>query len=85
MNVESKKLNRIEDGTTHVVWAIGQGPLYKLDGLNITSSFNVRTGMSRTRFIDIQVILFYKELAWEPAALLRELIVNLALGRKLQF
>ena len=48
---------RIEDGTTHIVWAIGRGPLYKLEGLNITSSFNVRTGMSRTRFIDFEVRL----------------------------
>lgn len=56
MNAEPKKLYRIEDGTTHVVWAVGLGPLYKLDGLNITSSFNVRTGMSRTRFINVQVI-----------------------------
>ena len=56
MNAEPKKLYRIEDGTTHVVWAVGLGPLFKLDGLNITSSFNVRTGMSRTRFINVQVI-----------------------------
>ena len=50
-------LIRIEDGTTHFLWAIGRGPLYKLEGLNITSPVNAQTGMYRARFIEIKVSL----------------------------
>ena len=48
-------LIRIEDGTTHFIWAVGRGPLYKLEGLNITSPVNAQTGMYRARFIEIRV------------------------------
>jgi hypothetical protein len=26
----------IQDGTTHVVWSFGKGPLYQLEGLDLT-------------------------------------------------
>ncbi len=50
-------LIRIEDGTTHFIWAVGRGPLFKLEGLNITSIVNAQTGMYRARFIEIRVSL----------------------------
>lgn len=42
----------IEEGTTHIMWAKGRGPLYKVDGLNISSS-NDRSnnGMVRVQLL----------------------------------
>ncbi|KAF4520141.1 hypothetical protein B566_EDAN008959 [Ephemera danica] len=39
----------IEDGTTHVVWGVGQGPLYRISGLNISSA--TYSGMQRTQLL----------------------------------
>ena len=27
---------KIEDGTTHLLWAVGRGPLYDINGVNIS-------------------------------------------------
>ena len=27
---------RIEEGTTHLIWAVGRGPLYNINGVNIS-------------------------------------------------
>ena len=27
---------KIEDGTTHLIWAVGRGPLYEINGVNIS-------------------------------------------------
>ncbi|PSN45176.1 Dopamine beta-hydroxylase [Blattella germanica] len=37
----------IEEGTTHVVWARGRGPLFRLEGLNVSSN----TGMQRVQLL----------------------------------
>lgn len=39
----------IQNGTTHITWAEGEGPLYRLDGVNITSA--KQTGFERTQLL----------------------------------
>ncbi|XP_021938401.1 dopamine beta-hydroxylase [Zootermopsis nevadensis] len=39
----------IEEGTTHVVWARGRGPLFRLEGLNVSSA--AHSGMQRTQLL----------------------------------
>nr|BAO52001.1 tyramine beta-hydroxylase [Gryllus bimaculatus] len=39
----------IEDGTTHVVWALGRGPLTRLQGLNVTAA--AQRGMQRVQLL----------------------------------
>lgn len=40
----------IEDGTTHIVWARGRGPLFKLSGLNVSTDFE-NNGMVRVQLL----------------------------------
>ena len=42
---------KIEEGTTHVLWAVGRGPLYDINGLNISDSDSVLTGLARLRLV----------------------------------
>ena len=30
----------LKEGTTHIVWAVGRGPLYALDGVNVSRAEN---------------------------------------------
>ncbi|KAK6620702.1 hypothetical protein RUM43_010997 [Polyplax serrata] len=39
----------IEDGTIHIVWARGEGPLFKLEGVNISSA--QQSGFERTQLL----------------------------------
>ncbi|CAH0546080.1 unnamed protein product [Brassicogethes aeneus] len=41
----------IEDGTTHVVWSRGKRPLYRVDGLNVSSEKSGDTGMVRVHLL----------------------------------
>ena len=47
-------LYQVEEGTTHVVWAIGRGPLYSLQGLNVTDTSSVTGGMARVRLLTVE-------------------------------
>ena len=40
---------KIEEGTTHVVWTLGRGPLSLLSGLNVSDEVSVNWGMARTQ------------------------------------
>lgn len=44
----------IEDGTTHVVWSIGQGPLYSLDGVDVADEGTTVNGFSRIRLLKVE-------------------------------
>ena len=44
---------KLEEGTTHVVWALGRGPLYGISGVNISDTATVETGMTRVRYLGI--------------------------------
>ena len=44
---------KIEEGTTHVVWTLGRGPLSRLAGLNVSDEASVRWGMVRTRLMTV--------------------------------
>ena len=46
---------KIEEGTTHLIWAVGRGPLYDISGVNITDSDSVETGLVRLRLVGPQV------------------------------
>ena len=46
-------LSRIEDGTTHIVWATGRGPLYAVSGLNVSQAVNTQQGASMVRFLTV--------------------------------
>ena len=43
----------LEDGTTHVIWAHGQGPLYDVNNLNIADKGIGTFGFSRTRLLKV--------------------------------
>ena len=43
----------LEDGTTHVIWAYGQGPLYDVNNLNIADKGIGTFGFSRTRLLKV--------------------------------
>ena len=44
----------IEDGTTNVLWAYGNGPLYNLNGLDLGNKNIATTGFSRTRLLKVE-------------------------------
>ena len=44
---------KIEEGTTHVVWTLGRGPVSRLSGLNVSDEASVRWGMVRTRLLTV--------------------------------
>jgi hypothetical protein len=39
----------VQDGTTHVVWARGRGPLFRLEGLNVSGA--AHSGMQRAQLL----------------------------------
>ena len=39
----------IEEGTTHLVWSAGRGPLFGLAGLNLADRSNTANGFARVR------------------------------------
>ena len=44
---------RIDDGTTHIVWAVGYGPLSNASGLNISQALDTQYGTSMVRFLTV--------------------------------
>lgn len=45
----------IEDGTTHIVWSYGQGPLFSLNHLDIGDTATSKSGFARTRLLKVDV------------------------------
>ena len=43
------------EGTTHIVWALGRGPLYGISGVNISNSATVDTRITRFRFLGVSL------------------------------
>ena len=46
---------KIEEGTTHLLWAVGRGPLYDISGVNISDSDSVVSGLVRLRLVGPEV------------------------------
>ena len=44
---------KIQEGTTHVVWTLGRGPVSRLTGLNVSDGAVTRGGMARTRLLAV--------------------------------
>ena len=41
----------VEEGTTHLVWVLGRGPLASIAGVNISDAASAVSGMARTRLL----------------------------------
>ena len=48
----------IEEGTTHLVWSRGRGPLFGLVGLNLADRSNTVNGFARVRQVKCGNFLF---------------------------
>ena len=48
----------IEEGTTHLVWSGGRGPLFGLAGLNLADQSNTVNGFARVRQVRAGRFLF---------------------------
>ena len=48
----------IEEGTTHLVWSGGRGPLFGLAGLNLADRSNTANGFARVRQVRAGRYLF---------------------------
>lgn len=45
----------IEDGTTHIVWSYGRGPLFSVDHLDVGNDNIATSGFGRTRLLKVDI------------------------------